>query len=457
MSKDKKTYRPIGEQELEKYLKGELSPQEAHKLERKALSSNLESEAIEGWGQFDPEDVRHDLIGLRKRLEAREKSPVIWIRIAASVSLLLVSGYLVWNFMENPDQPKQIVETFEEPSAKPEESPQKESTHEIKDVGNKEEDQLALLDETQLDQPKESKPIVKPELVTTESVQEEISLEFEPSEALAENPSDSDIGFFELKDSIQIPILESIVANDVGDGMQTSAPVSPSPGIEQALSGRVAGVSEFRSTKTSSARTSDFSSRTITGVVTDSEGQEPLPGVTVVVVGTTIGTISDLDGKYSINVPASKNVLGFSFIGFEPLQSDLSNSEILNVEMDMDVASLSEVVVVGYGTQSSTGSDINETYSNASPENGMSKFNDYIRENKIYPTLAQENGIKGVVKLRVSISASGEVGEIILKKALGYGCDEEAIRLVREGPRWSPAKMGETQIDSEITIRIKFP
>lgn len=89
--------------------------------------------------------------------------------------------------------------------------------------------------------------------------------------------------------------------------------------------------------------------RTVTGVVSDATG--PLPGVSIVVDGTTRGVQTDFDGNYSIEVDDENTVLVFSFIGYLTQELALGSNTTLDVTMEEDVAKLDEVVVVGYGTQ----------------------------------------------------------------------------------------------------------
>src|SRR5688572_26761150 len=88
----------------------------------------------------------------------------------------------------------------------------------------------------------------------------------------------------------------------------------------------------------------------ITGKVTSSKG-EPLPGVTVLVKGTTIGATTGVDGSYAISVPEQNGTLVFSFIGFTTTEKTFSGPGAVNVAMAEDAKALQEVVVVGYGTQ----------------------------------------------------------------------------------------------------------
>ncbi len=94
----------------------------------------------------------------------------------------------------------------------------------------------------------------------------------------------------------------------------------------------------------------DLFRATITGTVTDTEGL-PLPGVTVLEKGTNNGTHTDIDGKYVIEVTSDEVVLVFSFVGMATTERIAGGSTSIDVQMEDDLESLNEVVVVGYGTQ----------------------------------------------------------------------------------------------------------
>jgi TonB-dependent starch-binding outer membrane protein SusC len=76
--------------------------------------------------------------------------------------------------------------------------------------------------------------------------------------------------------------------------------------------------------------------KTITGKVTDDAGL-PLPGVSVVIEGTTDGTITDFKGQYSLLVPADKQVLVYSFIGFKTVKLEIADRTVINLKMDPEV------------------------------------------------------------------------------------------------------------------------
>jgi TonB-dependent starch-binding outer membrane protein SusC len=91
--------------------------------------------------------------------------------------------------------------------------------------------------------------------------------------------------------------------------------------------------------------------RTVTGTVTAADDKQPLPGVNVIVEGTTKGTSTDGEGKYSLQLSGAENTIVFSFVGYNPITITVDNRTTIDVALEPDVTSLNEVVVVGYGTQ----------------------------------------------------------------------------------------------------------
>lgn len=89
----------------------------------------------------------------------------------------------------------------------------------------------------------------------------------------------------------------------------------------------------------------------IRGVVTGSEDGLGVPGVMISVKGTTVGAMSDADGKYTINVPAGANTLVFTYVGMRKVETEIAGRTVIDVVMSPDLQIMEEIVVVGYGTQ----------------------------------------------------------------------------------------------------------
>ena len=98
------------------------------------------------------------------------------------------------------------------------------------------------------------------------------------------------------------------------------------------------------------ASVTELQQKQITGKVTGSDNV-PLPGVTVIIKGTTLGTITNIDGNFSISVPPEAKILSFSFVGMSPQEVAIGTQLVYNIKMEEAAIGLEEVVVVGFGTQ----------------------------------------------------------------------------------------------------------
>lgn len=204
---------------------------------------------------------------------------------------------------------------------------------------------------------------------------------------------------------------------------------------------------------------------TISGKVIDQESGEAVPGANVLVKGTQKGTITDVDGKFSLTVAEKHKQLVISFIGYENSEATISQEDTLLIALNHDIQSLSEVVVVGYGTQERrdvTGSvsivednEIANTTVSAKPQEGMRAFKQYLSDNQRFPEDWKEED-KAVVKLSFFVQPSGKLTDFTIEKSAGAWLDQEAIRLIQEGPAWKAATRNEQSIGQEVKLRVRF-
>ena len=150
--------------------------------------------------------------------------------------------------------------------------------------------------------------------------------------------------------------------------------------------------------------------KTITGTVTGTDTNEPLPGVSVVIKGTTRGTTTNGNGEFVLEVPETASTLIFSFVGYVTQEVAVGNQSRITVQMNVDNKSLEEVVVVGYGTQKKsdlTGavSSISESQIQSRPVTG---FNDALQGRSSGVQVRQSGGdLSG--KFSISIRGTGSV------------------------------------------------
>jgi periplasmic protein TonB len=92
----------------------------------------------------------------------------------------------------------------------------------------------------------------------------------------------------------------------------------------------------------------------------------------------------------------------------------------------------------------------------ATPKSGFETFYRYIRENMAYPQEAIEKSIEGKVVLEFIVDKEGNLHNMRIKKGLGHGCDEAAMKVVKEGEKWKPAKNKGELVLQKITLPISF-
>lgn len=92
----------------------------------------------------------------------------------------------------------------------------------------------------------------------------------------------------------------------------------------------------------------------------------------------------------------------------------------------------------------------------ASYAGGTSKLNEYIVKNLIYPKDAEIKGIEGVVIVQFTVEKDGSISNIRIKKGIGFGCDGEAIRLIKQMPKWKPATKNGANVRTKCYYKITF-
>jgi TonB-linked SusC/RagA family outer membrane protein len=171
---------------------------------------------------------------------------------------------------------------------------------------------------------------------------------------------------------------------------------------------------------------------TVTGTVTDAKG-DPLPGVTISIPGTAIGTATDLDGAYSLSVPEGSTLV-FSFIGFQSQTVELGGRSVIDIVMREDLTSLDEVVVVGYGTQRR--SDVTTAVSSVSAESLQNRpalnFGEAIAGQMAGVQVQQISGAPGGEGLAIRIRGVGSITQSNdpLYVVDGYPMEGNAFRLL---------------------------
>jgi TonB family protein len=398
--------------DIEKYLKGELSPSEMHALEKRALDDPFLADALEGSSGVDSNVFASDLKELRGKIKLQTKPTIsLWAwagRIAAGIVFLALATFLIINLSTKENKKDKL--SVNQPPPKQAEK-QQQAPPLVADSATKE---------------KKSSPAQTPskELNKTFAEKAQRSAE-QPAEVQGQTMNDE----------------KSAVAEDLAEEQERIVPESNSSA--PAASGSIAAP-ERKKTK---------NKQLINGHVIDSEDGKGLPGVNVTIRGTNIGTITDEEGRYQLAMDSLGTGLLFSFIGFETKEV-VPGSTNLDVTLVPDIAQLSEIVVVGYGADK--GPEEAPVIEMASPVGGRKAFKQYLEQNLRYPEQALNNKVEGKVTVQFTIESNGRVGEFQVLRGIGYGCDDEVIRLIKEGPSWVPTKRDQQAVRDKVKVRLRF-
>ena len=183
----------------------------------------------------------------------------------------------------------------------------------------------------------------------------------------------------------------------------------------------------------------------IKGRVTDGKG-EPLIGASVTYKGTNVGTITNMNGEFSLVKKDDKKRLTAEYIGYDPVEIQVDTSRTMLIAMNENKQALNEVVVVGYGAKknkksTTLGSDAKvkeQTEKEITPQPviGKRSYQKYLKEHLVRPTDEKCAQVKGKVVLTFLINKEGRPFYIKVKESLCESADKEAIRLIQEGPDW---------------------
>lgn len=439
--------------DIERYLRGELSPAEMHALEREALNDPFLAEALEGIEQTGRDKFLYDLHEIkrsvrdRSRVKSRRngKSVRMWgwtSAIAASVLLIAVSGFLVVSLLRDQAarQQAQIAEAE------------------------------ALLDTTST---KDTLSIVMPAERPVRKLKSDVLIVDNQNNTLARpgtararrDISKRTDGIRDDDDSLHAEAVADKEAGHVVSAAESveeseeNAEKEESPAIVADLGSNADPVSraaERQAGAVESKRTSgaglERKEEFVIGKVVDSTG-EPLPGVNVRIKGTNIGTVTNASGDFQLSLPAARPNVVFDFIGFETQEVEAVNP-IINVTMKEDVTALSEVVVTGYGVEK--GDQSNPTFRFAEPDGGKSVFRDYLNSAVQYPAEAVTSKTEGRVTVRFTVGANGQLSDFEVIKGIGSGCEDALIRAIKEGPAWKPSTRGDVPVPDKVRVRYKF-
>ena len=437
------------------YLRDRLSGRERNAMEREFQRDPFEADAVEGLSMLGEEEIAEDLARIRGRIQnrIRRRRRITLYSAAAAIASLLIVGTIFINIEPGADQrarsDKMAREAAESPVRQPSggQSPESPATPPGK-AGQQEGDESHQTVTGQSGQ----------ETAGVPAAEETTGMREERGDEPAGQPAEEAPGATTRKKAS--PPQEPIIAKEEAE---------ETAGDEETPAGEVVerASSQTQPASRVSARTTSPAGRRIEGTVISSEDEAPLPGATVTIKGTRQGTVTDMQGRFSLDVEKDSPVLVTNFVGMEPREVSAEGNRELNIALEPSSSELSEVVVTGYGVTDEAGqtgsvetlttvaAETGERdYRYPTPVMGMPDYRDYLAEEMEFPGDAQTD--RAVVVLNFTVTMQGRPDEIEVVRSPGESFSREAIRLVEEGPDWIPASRDGEYTNTSVRLRVVF-
>ena len=452
--------------DIVKYHQGLLTPKERHHLEKAALDDPFLADALEGYNTAGV-NVSNDLNELKNRLNEKTsagkvvpinkniRSAFAWWKVAAMIILIGGSGFFVYRFAFFNSKQQEVAKLQNENIINPEikndslvNPPTGTTTGSVSSgtVQNK----GVVNSGTTLNQNNTSSVYIDDKNLSdkmyiatdTLSIAEfkknrEGSYTTSPPAPVTEKAGNADISTSDTRMLNNNNKTEADKKTIADDSYKQKAIVA-NQNKEEAIAGKTSGL----------AVNNNFRGR-----VMDAENN-PLPFVSITNEGEKAGTYSDANGYFTLTSPDSVMNVQIRSVGFEnnnvALRSNVNNNQVVLQE---NRSNLSEVVVTGNNTNSIRSQEMRKSnikIEEPDPVDGWNMYDTYLVNNIIIPDEKIIKQIDGMVELSFDINKKGRPENIKIEKSLCKSCDEEAIRLVKQGPKWKKSK-------KNIRARVSVP
>jgi TonB family protein len=430
--------------DIEKYLKGELTPAGMHALEKKALSDPFLADALEGAEHIGATEFSKDITALNESiLKRKTASTWAWpVRIAAGILLLAVSSFIMWiAFNQEPEQNLALEQTAtaNDSLTNPAEqtNPAPATNESLSTASSTQQDKKVS------DPPPAKQPIITSKKPSNEQVAQNKKTELAPelSKTVTENnkPLDDKLSTPSREDRFEAERKRSVKTIDPNtkDLIQ-----SPSAAEIRNAEGYIASV--------------DARPTIVTGRVMSAEDGTPLPDVSIALKGTSVTTKTDAHGRYAIAADSRNQTLVYSSEGLESTEVKIEgvDSTYLPVKLEITEEAQEEAVVETSGMR-----DFGPTHVYtipAHPETGNRAFKQYLEKTHKYPKEAKETKVEGIVTIEFKVDATGALSEFKILRGIGTGCDEELIRLILQGAPWVPTTKDGLPVSDKARVKFKF-
>lgn len=436
MSEEKK-YKNYTAADIEKYHKGLMSPGEMNELEKAALDDPFLADALEGY-EARSGNISSDIAELKKKLEERVSDKKViniapsgsafkWWKVAAALVILGGLGYFVFQ-ISTVERNKDIV-TLDKKQNQPQTTPGGDSNKLIDPLR----DSALNLKSNIPSVPGDTKDVVKVKIQKEESTSKEfLNSDNDKSDLATEKSKASQPGLkdTEQKDSIFDDRALGISAPAAVEKKSAAADIKLNEGISN-----------------NQLRANYFSGR-----IQDASNN-PLPFANITNTRDNVGTYADAQGRFTLVSPDSVLNVQVRSIGFENNTVQLKNNVASNDVVLQENKTAPDKVLSFKQPDSSRSRMANVKLEELEPADGWNNYSTYLANNLNIPQdLRNKGNSNKQVQLSFEVNQQGDPINIRVEKSLCDKCDEEAVRVVKQGPKWKK----KNKRAKRITISVPF-
>ncbi|MFT3681183.1 MAG: energy transducer TonB [Ferruginibacter sp.] len=435
--------------DIARYLSGKMTAAEMHALEKAALDDPFLEEAIEGYAGAEQKDWSNELGFLKDGLEKKEDTPVIvltknssakWWRAAAAVLVIGSSIAVAYLTTSNKNQHKTTPEL-----AKVTDADSGFIAYADSVTAN-----TAIADSLSVAVLEKKKSDASAPAATVETAKEQTGTKQLKEEEHVKSVTADEIASKKLPE--ETPGVSVSAAERPLSDNETASKKQPAD-ANMGYSKNGAFYDKAKAEEGVIYRNNNFSAQVVT------EDNKPVAFAQVNIPKNKSAVYTDANGNFTISTADSVLDVVVLSSGYDAKRSRLEpaggGSKII---LDANNLQLAETVAVGKKAKARkdmrrdtilAGADIDE---DAAPLVGWDEYNNYLSNNLVLPGEAKAKNIHGTVEVFVKLSGDGDIKEVKVSKPLCTGCDAEAVRLIKEGPKWDVKSNKSTKVKVKVNF-----
>ncbi len=423
---EEKKYKKYAVSDIEKYHKGLLSPKEMHDLEKAALDDPFLADALEGYGISSANPAK-DISDLKKKLEERisgakvipiatERTSFQWWKVAAAVVIIGGLSFFTFKFF-NKNNDDGSVAQLEKKELKPAPLPKIDSV------------KLEKAEST--DVAATNLPIITPS-----------KRKLNPRPLAKKIDSNSTTSSIVGPEDAKLFNLRKQNTDTTNKDVALDSPVAKSFNSEN---DQVEGYAPMKKDMVALSRKEEKMNY-FHGHVTD-VNNDPLPFANISSVRNNVGTYADANGNFTLISTDSVLNVKIHSIGFQNDIAQLKNNVPLNkIVLQEDKTAPDRIISYQKPDTSRTRGSMK--FEEPEPADGWINYNTYIANNIQMP----DNSVSGQVQLSFDVDQNGNPVDVKVEKSLCQKCDEEAARLIKQGPKWKK----KDKKSKRVTVTVPF-